>query len=164
MSQMLDLNGYANMIIIAKTNFVQFDSLLKTLWKPIDIGLKIKKLDSNFVQITSERVFIEEKIAKSIQNVVPNCQSILTYLVNSISCKQNFTPYSFVTAANESFFSQKMEDYEILGVLLEHKEEKVCCSFILTSPLFDKKKGEGCAIGLECIDLENLIEIGRAHV
>jgi ABC-type antimicrobial peptide transport system permease subunit len=65
-------------------------------------------------ELTTDRIFFDDSTARAIQTVIPGCESLLTYLVNSISNGNRSTPYSFVTAASESFLKQSISETQII--------------------------------------------------
>ena len=120
LASLLELSGQANLLLTAdegnsESMIPLLDSAVRTCWKPADVGLIIKKLPlSGMFQITSDRIFFDDSTAKAILSAIPGCESILTYLVNSISSGTNSTPYSFATAASESFLKQPLGKSQII--------------------------------------------------
>ena len=120
MASLLKLPGCANMLLAADnpspgTGVAALDSLLGVCWNPADAGLVLKKLsDKGDYQITTDRIFFDDSTAAAILAVIPGCESILTYLVNSISSAKGSTPYSFVTAANDSFLKQPLGKRQVI--------------------------------------------------
>ncbi|HCT31305.1 MAG TPA: hypothetical protein DIW31_11385 [Bacteroidales bacterium] len=124
----LDLAGKANVLLIGPLNstvsFLRMqesnkvdtlNQLLKENWKIEDLSLNTRDLpESNSFEVLSERIFIDEPIAKSILNLDKPNETVLTYLVNSIGFKGKETPYSFVTASSNSNISGNLRDDEIL--------------------------------------------------
>lgn len=111
MGAMLGLKGNAGLLLIAQNNNLslsqnKLDSLLRTVWQPDDAELSIHPLPgTGKYELTSGRIFLDEKTADAIKSALPHPQTILTYLVNSISYKNHSTPYSFITAAPPDFLS-----------------------------------------------------------
>jgi ABC-type lipoprotein release transport system permease subunit len=120
MASLLELPGYANLMVTTdEGNYLSdaniLDSALQNCWQPADAGLHFvphpdgrKSPDSMAYQLTSDRIFFDDSTARVIRSTVPGCQPILTYLVNAISSGPAATPYSFVTAADESFLKQPL--------------------------------------------------------
>jgi len=100
------LEGNANLMLISDTkdknlSTHNLDSLLRLSWKPEDAGLEFHKLPgNNTLEISSDRIFIDDNTAKAIHYAIPEAHTIFTYLVNAISTNSYSTPYSFVTAAD----------------------------------------------------------------
>jgi ABC-type antimicrobial peptide transport system permease subunit len=119
------------------------DSTLMICWQPEDIGVRFGEPDpvrvmdpvrvvdpvrvmdpvrvvdpvrvhEDAFEISTSRIFFDKSTSDAILATIPGCESILTYLVNSISFGTKSTPYSFVTAANESFLTQKLADNQII--------------------------------------------------
>lgn len=111
----LDLAGKANVIL---TNDVDESTLKSAFYESFeldDANIKIRELtESNSFEVLSERIFIDELIAKSILNLDKPNETVLTYLVNSIGFKGKETPYSFVTASSSPNISGSLKDDEIL--------------------------------------------------
>jgi putative ABC transport system permease protein len=91
------------------------DSILGRIWQPSDAGLKIRKISgTGQFEITSERIFMNEKVSGAIISSIPGCSGILTFLANSLQSQDGSTPYSFITAGDESFLHQNLADREII--------------------------------------------------
>ncbi len=127
MASVLEIPGFANLLLAAddgaRGSLVTFlDSTLKMNRKPADAGLIIRKLPPTNparavyekYQITTDRIFFDDSTARAVMSAIPGCGSFLTYLVNSISSASKSTPYSFVTAASESFQGQPPGMREII--------------------------------------------------
>jgi putative ABC transport system permease protein len=120
MNAFLNLKGKANLLIVAWKNqpFQFIDTLYNRLgrvWQPSDAGLKFKELkESGQYEITSERIFMDEKSSGAIISSIPGSSGMLTYLANSLTSKDRSTPYSFVTAGDESFLNRHLDDQEII--------------------------------------------------
>ena len=115
----LGLNGKSNLLLIGthqqSLEIVKPDSLLNKIWQPSDAGLMIRKIKgSNQFEITSERIFMDEKVSGPILSSIPGCSGILTYLANSLQSNDRSTPYSFVSACDESFLHQQLTDKEVI--------------------------------------------------
>jgi putative ABC transport system permease protein len=120
MAGKLSMAGYANLLLVEEPGGHQLapgilDSVLNRVWQPADAGIRIRPLKQpDEFEITSDRIFIDETTGSAILSECPACQPILTYLVNSISYRGESTPYSFVTAADESFLSHQLSPGEVL--------------------------------------------------
>jgi len=91
------------------------NSEFRKVWKLEDASITIRELsESNRYEVLSERIFIDEPIAKSIFNLNLPHETALTYLVNSIHFKGKETPYSFVTAASSPIVDKTLKNDEIL--------------------------------------------------
>jgi len=120
LSKKLDLIGKANVILIADNpnrvlNVEDANNAFKETFQLEDASIKIRELsESNRYEILSERIFIDEPIAKSILNLNIPHETALTYLVNAISFKGKETPYSFVSAASAPIVDENLKNDEIL--------------------------------------------------
>ncbi|WP_167605489.1 FtsX-like permease family protein [Maribellus sediminis] len=86
LNQLMEFEGKANQILV-KSN-LDNGAILQTVndcHTPADAGLQVKQIGkSNEVEISTERVFIEEKVAETLQKL-PDADPILTYFVNEIA-------------------------------------------------------------------------------
>jgi len=105
LQQKLELPERVNLILVGSKTQIpieesQLNAGLKKSWKLADAGLYIRELASTKqYEVLSNRVFIDDPLANSMIQKDSTAQSIITYLVNSLKCKDNETPYSFATAA-----------------------------------------------------------------
>lgn len=118
LAEKLGLEGLSNIIVVAdnsKFNADDLNSSLKNNWTLKDAGLKLNTLKNrDHFDLVSDRIFIDSPISKSISQLkIPN-EKILTYFVNSFESYNNETPYSFVTAAPESYLEEDLSDNEII--------------------------------------------------
>jgi putative ABC transport system permease protein len=101
LSRKLELEGLVNTILVENSSQINIDKLnlsIKNVWQIQDVGLTIRELSSeNRIEVLSDRIFIDEPIAKILESLNPK-EQILTYLVNSINKDSAETPYSFVSA------------------------------------------------------------------
>lgn len=90
------------------------DEWLEQAWKPADLALRLDKLaSSGNWQVSSRRVFIDRRIAEKITEAIPGAYPVLSYFVNRIASRDEFTPFSFVAAVNPeavSFLPDDMDD------------------------------------------------------
>ncbi|MEI7500098.1 MAG: ABC transporter permease [Bacteroidota bacterium] len=132
LASLLELPGLANLIVTSGNETFGsitplLDSALRICWRPADAGIHIKNLSglsdplserrtlqSGIWQITSDQIFFNEPTAKAILSTNPECKTILTWLVNSITTGTRSTPYSFVSAVNESFLNQPIGQRQII--------------------------------------------------
>ena len=116
----LELKGKANTILIAESKqkvitIDQINQSFNQLFQLEDASIKIRDLkESNRFEVLSERIFIDEPIAKAILNLNLPHETALTYLVNSIGFKGKETPYSFVSAATSPIVNQLLKNDEIV--------------------------------------------------
>lgn len=148
----LALEGRSNLFLITGEDqptdqIGKLDSLLGRIWQPPDAGLKIRKIKgSEQYEITSERIFMDEKVSEAIISSIPGCSDILTYLANSLRSKSGSTPYSFVTAGDESFLHQHLSDREIIinewlaDDLKARKGDSLTMTYFVMGPLHTLKE------------------------
>jgi putative ABC transport system permease protein len=86
----MELAGRANLMVATGAR------VLAEGWVAEDFGLRFREHEG-VVQLESERVYLEAEVARAAMSMEGAAGS-LTYLVNSISCGERATPYSFVTA------------------------------------------------------------------
>jgi putative ABC transport system permease protein len=116
----LDLENKANILLVAGENLTEVlisnpDSLISRIWQPSDAGLRFRKAGgSDQAEITSERIFMDEKVSDAVTSSIPGCTGVLTYLANTLNSGSGSTPYSFVTAASENFLHRHPADNEII--------------------------------------------------
>ncbi len=98
LGDVLELGGKANLLLADKTiGAERLAERLKNAWQLETIGLGLHEHPSGIVQLTSERIFIEEAFVRAAAHL-GNARPTLSYLVNSISAGDRDTPYSFVVA------------------------------------------------------------------
>jgi ABC-type antimicrobial peptide transport system permease subunit len=120
LSSHLDINGLANLVLIAAGNQTTINTNLlnrtmSEVWQLKDAGIEINKLDSigNY-ELTSNRIFIDHALSKSLDDKKIGHTTLLSYLVNSIRLKEKSTPYSFVSAVSENFSGKDLRDNNII--------------------------------------------------
>ena len=98
---LMEFNNRANLLFLPASpglDTAGINTLISENWKPEDAGLSIRKiLDGKVIQVTSDRVFIDNSIAGAMKIAGKQAEPVLTYFVNSISTGNRTTPYSFVT-------------------------------------------------------------------
>ncbi len=111
MGALLGLKGKAGVLLFSQSNKKDLsphllDSLLRSVWQPEDAELDLHPIPgTGKYELSSGRIFIDEKTAVAFKEVLPESQGLLTYLVNSISCRGRSAPYSFITAAQPDYLS-----------------------------------------------------------
>jgi ABC-type antimicrobial peptide transport system permease subunit len=90
LNKLMEFEGKANQILVS----TQLESSavlqpVKNCLTPEDAGLQINKIEAtNEIEISTERVFIEEKISETLKEL-PGADLILTYFVNEIRAYPN---------------------------------------------------------------------------
>ena len=130
LADLMELGSRANLMLFADGSLTanQISDMISSNWTVSDIGLNFSfDPEKEIVEVKSDRVFIDEKIARAIQstnndatdndaannnatnnnatnNDITNndVQPILTYFVNEIAFNSRATPYSFVSTLPDS--------------------------------------------------------------
>lgn len=106
LAEEMDLEGKSNLILVGESEGVspeQIQASLKRHWKAEDAALQFKTLKSGKqVELTSERVFIDEVLTDKISALPNEKEFLLTYFVNQFTHDKKKTPYSFVSALDPS--------------------------------------------------------------
>lgn len=89
LQKVLDLEGKANALLLDEDE--AFDSGKLEL---ADYGISVVEVP-NGVEVRSDRIFMEPKIAEKIEG-----EPVLTYLINTLATEVGETPYSMVTAVS----------------------------------------------------------------
>jgi ABC-type antimicrobial peptide transport system permease subunit len=100
----------ANSVLLSNPEPLSDDKIaehLRNSLVPDDIGLSARYIErSSESEVISSRVFLDKDIVDQISEAVPGAHPVITYLVNSISLKGRFTPYSFVAAISRNSFEE----------------------------------------------------------
>ncbi|MCP4727968.1 MAG: FtsX-like permease family protein [bacterium] len=100
----MGLEDKSNVLLIAerKWNPVTVDEVnevFKNVWSLSDAGFELDTvIENNYIELRSERIFIDTSVVSKARAVHANPQQIFTYFVNEISLNNRSTPYSFVSA------------------------------------------------------------------
>lgn len=88
LNQLMEFTGKANQLLIStELKNEEIVEVVKSCLTPADAGLQIESIEkSGETQISTERVFLDEKIAEVLQKL-PGTTPILTYFVNEIEKK-----------------------------------------------------------------------------
>jgi ABC-type antimicrobial peptide transport system permease subunit len=107
LSERLERPGQANAILVAGNkadvaSTSDADSLLGRILKPSlsDYGIRVERTKLGYINITSERMLLEPAAEQAILKELDGqtVQPALTYLANSIACRERQIPYSTITA------------------------------------------------------------------
>jgi len=141
---------------------INISNYLQKNYQLEDAGISISmNAFSNEIEISSQRVFIDSVISQKLERSNISFKHTLSYLVNAISIENRSTPYSFVTAINDtlihkneiivnSWLADDLEvkvgdtvqlEYYVIGPLrtisTAHKSFKVSSIISLEHPLSD---------------------------
>ncbi len=103
LNDLMKFDGKANHLLISSTtlNNQQISSLLQECFTAEDAGLKVKAIPlTHEVEITSERVFIDDQIIKAFEPFKAS-HPVLTYFANSLEFNGKSTPYSFISTIDD---------------------------------------------------------------
>ena len=118
LAEKLELKDLSNIIVAGKSENINENELnnsLKNCWTLIDAGLQVNQLEKNGTfELISNRIFIDKPISSSISDIGTSSEEILTYFVNSINKSDKETPYSFITAASDSFLGEPLSKNDII--------------------------------------------------
>ncbi|MDQ1770449.1 FtsX-like permease family protein [Labilibaculum sp. A4] len=116
----MELEGRANLLLASSAgesvlSLPDVEGSLKKNWNVKDAGLEIRSVKGkDQLELISDRVFIDTPISDEIEKIAVNQQTLLTYFVNRISCKDKETPYSFVSAINGDSRLSDLSDGEMI--------------------------------------------------
>ena len=102
LNDLMDFKGKANQILISTDlKTAEVEKVVDDCLTPEDAGLIQKKITAtNQIEISTERVFLENRVAKTLQKL-PGAKPMLTYFVNGIYKNDKETPYSFVSSLDD---------------------------------------------------------------
>ncbi len=119
LAERLQLSGLSNVMLVPQNNKKNInagllEAAIQKKWKLQDAALQIKSLPNNRLEITSNRIFLDEQICREIDELGVENQKILTYLVNTLQKDRNKTPYSFVTATDSTITKKPLNNSQII--------------------------------------------------
>ena len=113
----LNFDGnFANLMLITENNktVTEVNEAIKKCWTIDVLNLKFRTIEKQHkIELSSERVFIEDTILSILQNGKMNPEPQFTYLINYIRAKDKFTPYSFVSALS-TYPGYKLRKNEVI--------------------------------------------------
>ena len=116
----MGLEEKANVLLVSKGSEIPLDAqrlndAIKKAWTSSDVGLEwVDNPRRNFVELRSNRIFIDPPVVEIALNISKKAQPILTYFVNELRRGDRATPYSFVSAPGSPLIPTDMKDDEIL--------------------------------------------------
>ncbi|MFP4471939.1 MAG: FtsX-like permease family protein, partial [Bacteroidales bacterium] len=116
LSAKLNLENRVNTILLSGNDLdkKKVKQTFARSWKLTDAGLQIRRLDQGFIELTTDRIFIDPPVIKAIENLNLPDKKILTYLVNDLGYNGRHTPYSFVSAATPPLIPADLEINETI--------------------------------------------------
>ena len=119
LNERLQVVGLANLLLVAETITADHAATaLDSAWRLADLGLTVQSLASDWVEIRSRRVFLDESVIDGVARAFPGALGVLTYFVNSIKHGDSVTPYSTVTGAGFLGSSGSTETVELAPLTL----------------------------------------------
>jgi putative ABC transport system permease protein len=113
LASLLKVEGKSNLILSAK--HVSVDAV-NAIWSPSISGIQISPILLPYppsLEITSDRIFIQEEVVQTLCHNNPDANRIFSYLVNSMQTTHSLIPYSFVTAM-DAYKGKALADDAIL--------------------------------------------------
>ncbi len=92
---------FANLMLVATNDKTtsEISEAIKKCWSIEDLNLKFRKIgNQKKVELSSDRIFIEDTILNLLKSKGLNPEPQITYLINYIRSNNKYTPYSFVSA------------------------------------------------------------------
>jgi putative ABC transport system permease protein len=108
----LGIAGKANLLLTASPD-VSVTNAPAVPWQIEDFQLALTTTNGE-VALSTDRVFLDEPVARAALAITNNARPVLTYLVNLLRAGTNATPYSMVTAAGAPFTPADLRDDEIV--------------------------------------------------
>ncbi|MBI5217578.1 MAG: FtsX-like permease family protein [Bacteroidia bacterium] len=119
LSKYLKLQNKANIVLFGNRENISESDINKAIcesWRLADINLKFRNIPAlNQVELSSDRIFIEDTIVSLVQKSEKNSTPVFTYLVNSIRKDSRETPYSFATAPGEMIVRDLKDNEAIIN-------------------------------------------------
>jgi len=116
----MDIEDRANTLLVAKHPIkpLQPEEIKRALekeWTLNDLGIYLNKSDKNeFIELKSDRIFIEPVISSAVENIDDGVVPVFTYFVNELRSGQQSAPYSFVSAPGEPIVPSDLGQDEII--------------------------------------------------
>lgn len=116
LAETLEAEGKINLILSNKT--ITGDAFVQA-WNHASSGLSSAR-GEGFTEITSDRVFMQEKVTETITRNNPGANRLFSYLANSMERGNTSIPYSFVTAMDRYKDEPLQKDEIILSDYSAH--------------------------------------------
>ncbi len=117
LNEQMELNEKANKMLIGNTNTPIRNDIKQAIskhWTIADMALEIHPvMDETILEVNSERIFMDSTIISAIEQVAPEANPILTYMVNAFRKGDRETPYSFM-AAGPFLPEEKSSDTDVI--------------------------------------------------
>jgi len=107
LQQLMEFNEGVNLMLIRAPDGVdnkEIRNIIREQFSIRDAGLNLQAIDQlNLIEITSDRVFIDDVLTESLKNSPGSGMGYLTYFVNQFALGQQTTPYSFVSTLSDQW-------------------------------------------------------------
>jgi putative ABC transport system permease protein len=117
LQDVMELDDKVNLAMLASAGDATWTEIADVLQKNLsseDLGLNLDLTkDDYYWKLTANRVFIDDYLGGQILDVFPESRAFLTYFANSLSIRENNTPYSFVSAVSDHAFIKTPGDMAI---------------------------------------------------
>jgi putative ABC transport system permease protein len=141
LEELMDFSGRINVMLLSADERTTTGDMWQAMgehFTPTDAGLKLTLVEElQQLQVTSDRVFIDDVLVGPLSRAAQNSEGILTYFVNQVAYGTAVTPYSFVSTVpdqwlrpGEIFINQWMADDLNAGV-----GDTVSLSYFVVGPL-----------------------------
>jgi ABC-type antimicrobial peptide transport system permease subunit len=141
LEELMDFSGRINVMLLGaddQADTGQMWLVVKEHFTATDAGLKLTLVEERQeLQVTSDRVFIDDVLSGPLYGAAGNSEGILTYFVNQVAFGSSSTPYSFVSTlpdqwlkASEIMINQWMAEDLSAGV-----GDTVRLSYFVVGPL-----------------------------
>ncbi len=101
LEKLMDFSGRVNVMLLQADEQTSSEEIWEAIqgeFSAADAGLKLSMLEElQQVEVTSDRVFIDDVLSGPLFDVRTGSEGILTYFVNRFETLQGATPYSFVS-------------------------------------------------------------------
>ncbi len=101
LEKLMDFEGRANVLLLQAGEGKDADLIrasVREQFSIADAGLKLRTIDElNQLEVTSDRVFIDDVLSFPLHSVAGSGEGIQTYFVNQLEFSGRLTPYSFVS-------------------------------------------------------------------
>lgn len=125
LGEITESQGRANVLLVSDSQKqgstkglteVKLNERLQELWRLKDAGLRLRRTSasSEGFELISERIFLDEAVVSAAKEIDADSKSILTYFVNEFRKDKRSTPYSFISAAEDSWFFSSLQKEKII--------------------------------------------------
>lgn len=166
LAEAMEVTGKINLLLSEKHIS---ESDFATSWKAEYSGIKIRhssyELSDDYVELTTERVFLQEALVNHLDEQNDSVNHLFSYLANSIRLGNTSVPYSFATALDEFKGYDLKPDELLLSDYSAHRlgakiGDSIIVSFFVSKGLKDLKTDSVCLSVGGIIPLNQLVADG----